>query len=136
MVYNIDCTTAAVKQKALDGAIRSGDATPLQKRVRVTTNLTLLASMGDVAVWATNIDSVHCQQGVLPKQVVTLGTRWGPAYEEEARKVYLARQAQHHVNLKVAQCGFVINPLFPQVGFQWTASSCVSAVAVAVAVKR
>lgn len=68
-----------------------------------------ITSSNSSAVRTTNIDkpALSAVNKVCNpyKQVVTLDTRWGLTHEEQARP------AKHHVNLKVAHCGFVINPL-------------------------
>ena len=46
----------------------------------------------------------------------TQDTRWGIEHEETARSVYQAKQAPHHIDLKIELSGFCINPEFPQVG--------------------
>ncbi|CAK6954246.1 uncharacterized protein LOC121695012 [Scomber scombrus] len=74
-----------------------------------------ITSSNSRAVRTTNIDkpALSAVNKVCNpyKQVVTLDTRWGLTHEEQARKVYITRPAKHHVNLKVAHYGFVINPL-------------------------
>jgi len=54
---------------------------------------------------------------VLPQKTAsTAATRWGIDHEEEARQTYVTLTASQHDNLKVEQCGFIINPSFPEVG--------------------
>uniref|UniRef100_A0A3Q2NRW6 YqaJ viral recombinase domain-containing protein n=1 Tax=Fundulus heteroclitus TaxID=8078 RepID=A0A3Q2NRW6_FUNHE len=48
--------------------------------------------------------------------LTTQDTRWGIEHEETARSVYQAKQAPHHIDLKIELSGFCINPEFPQVG--------------------
>lgn len=48
--------------------------------------------------------------------LTTQDTRWGIEHEETARSAFQAKQAPHHTDLKIEQCGFCINPGFPEVG--------------------
>ncbi|KAM4545914.1 uncharacterized protein PAE49_018376 [Odontesthes bonariensis] len=50
------------------------------------------------------------------KTATTPATRWGIIHEVEARQAYVSLAAPHHENLKVEQCGFILNPAFPEVG--------------------
>ncbi|XP_077058645.1 uncharacterized protein LOC143711198 [Siphateles boraxobius] len=50
------------------------------------------------------------------KTASTAAIRWGIDHEEEARQTYVTLTASQHDNLKVEQCGFIINPSFPEVG--------------------
>lgn len=62
---------------------------------------------------ATSTVSIVCY----PKKTATSAAiRWGIDNEGTARQVYVTMAAPHHTNLKVEQCGFIINPLFPEVG--------------------
>ncbi|KAF4103621.1 hypothetical protein G5714_016504 [Onychostoma macrolepis] len=52
-----------------------------------------------------------------PKKTATSSAiGWGIDNEETARQAYVSLKAPQHMNLKVEQCGFIINPLFPEVG--------------------
>ncbi|CAM4602369.1 unnamed protein product [Leuciscus chuanchicus] len=50
------------------------------------------------------------------KTASTAAIRWGIDHEEEARQTYVTLTGSQHDNLKVEQCGFIINPSFPEVG--------------------
>lgn len=41
---------------------------------------------------------------------------WGTDNEETARQAYVTLTAPQHTNPKVERCGFIINPLLPEVG--------------------
>ncbi|XP_051814464.1 uncharacterized protein LOC127537003 [Acanthochromis polyacanthus] len=50
------------------------------------------------------------------KKAHTPATKWGVDHEDTARQVYLCNVGPKHINFRVQQCGFIINPSFAEVG--------------------
>ncbi|XP_046550827.1 uncharacterized protein LOC124260546 [Haliotis rubra] len=50
------------------------------------------------------------------KDFSSVHTRWGTSHEPAARQLYVLRMTKDHPNVRVTQCGLIVNPQYPYLG--------------------